>query len=428
MRICKIYITLGLFLFLTGLTRLNGQGELIFLSNYQQARDFAIQHHKPTLYYITSDSSCIECNKMDSVLKSQDLSKYLFENYINVKLDYLKPDGQYIFKKHNLRTLPSLLVLDENQVQMAVLEPDMQPNEMLRYLRYVRDPKIRDVFYRYALEQKDLPADQKKMEAIYRSYSMVYGPFPDPNSEKLSNLAVVHFRLKSGMAHEYVNRYLESQLQLLTIKNLYFIMNFMDDSRSVGFRFLLENRKSFDEAFGKDEVDRKINALINKRLYQIQPEPGYPEAFELMGLISNLEVEKRTYDYMIVQTFNKKKIVDYLELQRKYIAKFATRDHERMITMIKIYLQYIQENYNTPYYIEVAKTAKRLSPDNLDYHIVLTKLYIKNKDREKAMAEAITTLSLAKKLEITLDPILELVIETQKMPVLTIDTPVQIQK
>jgi hypothetical protein len=315
------------------------------------------------------------------------------------------------------------------------LEPDLEAKEILRYLRYVRDPKVRDVFYRYALEQKNLtpeekklPPDQKKMEAIYRSYSMMYGPFPDENSKRLSNQAVVHYRLRSGMAHEYVNKYLESQYQLLTIKNLYFIMNFMDDTRNPGFKFILENRKSFDEAFGKEEVDKKISRLIHKRLYQIQPEPGYTEALELLNLVSNLEGERRTYDYLIVQALNKKRIIDYLDLQRKYISKFATRDHQRMITMIKVYLEYIMESYNAPYYIEVAKTAKKLSPDNLDYHIVLTRLYIKNKDRESAMAEAISTLSLAKKLQVPLDPILELVVESEKMPVLIIEKPLEIIK
>lgn len=420
-----------LFVFLLpGLTYVSGQKQHVYLNNYQQAREFAMEHKKPTLFFITADSTCTECNRMDSMLNTDEISSYLFENYINVRLEFLKPDGQYIFRKHNLRTLPSLLILGEDQSQMAVLEPDLEAKEILRYLKYVRDPKVRDVFYRYALEQKNLtpeeknlPPDQKKMEAIYRSYSMMYGPFPDENSERLSNQAVVHYRLRSGLAHEYINKYLESQYQLLTIKNLYFIMNFMDDTRSPGFKFLLENRKSFDEAFGREEVDKKISHMIHKRLYQIKPEPGYAEALELLTLVSNLEGEKRTYDYLIVQALNQKRIIDYLELQRKYISKFATRDHQRMITMIKVYLKYIMESYNAPYYIEVAKTAKKLSPDNLDYHIVLTRLYIKNKDRENAMAEAISTLSLAKKLQVPLEPILELVLESEKMPVLIDDKP-----
>jgi hypothetical protein len=425
-----------LFVFLLSvLSNVSGQKQHVYLNNYQQAREFALEHKKPTLYFITADSTCTECNKMDSILNTEEITSYLFENYINVRLEFLKPDGQYLFKKHNLRTLPSVLILDEDQTQMAVLEPDLEAKEILRYLRYVRDPKVRDVFYRYALEQKNLtpeekklPPDQKKMEAIYRSYSMMYGPFPDENSKRLSNQAVVHYRLRSGMAHEYVNKYLESQYQLLTIKNLYFIMNFMDDTRNPGFKFILENRKSFDEAFSKEEVDKKISHLIHKRLYQIQPEPGYTEALELLTLVSNLEGERRTYDYLIFQALNKKRIIDYLDLQRKYISKFATRDHQRMITMIKVYLEYIMESYNAPYYIEVAKTAKKLSPDNLDYHIVLTRLYIKNKDRESAMAEAISTLSLAKKLQVPLDPILELVVESEKMPVLIIEKPLEIIK
>lgn len=252
---------------------------------------------------------------------------------------------------------------------------------------------------------------------------MMYGPFPDENSEKLSNQAVVHFRLRSGFAHEFVKKYLDAQVQLLTIKNLYFIMNFLDDTRSVGFKFLLTNRKSFDEAFGIEEVDKKINDLIYKRLYMIQPEPDYHEAFELLSLVSNIEVEKRAYEYLIIQKLNKKKIPDYLGLQRKYISRFATRDHERMIQMIKVYMENVAENYNTPYYIDVAKTAKKLSPDNLEYHIILTKLYLKDNDRKNAMAEAISALSLAKKLQAPIEPILELLLETQSLPEMKIDLP-----
>jgi hypothetical protein len=69
-----------------------------------------------------------------------------------------------------------------------------------------------------------------------------------------------------------------------------------------------------------------------------------------------------------------------------------------------------------------------MSPDNLDYHIVLTRLYIKNKDRESAMAEAISALSLAKKLQVPLDPILDLVVESEKMPVNTNEKPLDIIK
>lgn len=160
--ISNLSLILVFFSFVIGPKISFGQEKLVFLNNYQQAKEFALLHGKPTLYYISYDSTCYECTKMDSILNSPEISNYLYENYIAVKLDFLKPDGQYIFKKHNLRTLPTLLVLDTSQMQAAVMEPDMKASDILRYFRYIREPKDRDIFYNYALDQKNIPFDKKR--------------------------------------------------------------------------------------------------------------------------------------------------------------------------------------------------------------------------------------------------------------------------
>lgn len=409
----KTFVILFIFMFLTYLTK--AQDSLIFYENiYEEALVKAEESAEPVLFYFYSQE-CYHCSELDSLLQTERLGQYFSLNYIAVKIDYHQPLGIRLSNKFNITVLPTLVFLDLKQRPMFKLSTDFSTENILKLARWNINPNSRNSDFQEAFEIREKMLNREKVDSVFEFTVIENRVLEHETATTLYHQSYLHQTLSDGLAEEHAIKYLKTQKDWTRPKNLQFIMDFVGDTRTELFQFMLKEKTLFYQNFGKGQVDSLMQKRVDQRLYQLQPPPKYGEVKELMRILSPTDTDVRSYLYLIDLKLREKNYAAYLSLQRKFIKKFAPKDHERMIQMLKIYLENIPENYNTPYYLEIAKTANKLHPNDIDYILVLTQLYIKNNDKCGALDSAVRAYTLT--LEEGKDPseILTLIREIDKM-------------
>jgi thiol-disulfide isomerase/thioredoxin len=388
--------------------------EFDFNTNYEEAVLKSNEEGKPLLFYFHS-SYCYSCVPLDSVLKTDPLSGFLNDNFINIKIDVDQPIGDRLSKKFKIRYLPSIVMenLDENLV--FVLKDNLESKKIKDHADWTLNPAKYGSAFISALEKKQKMLNYIRVDSIF-DFSVVENYVVEKeDSTTLYNQCQLHNFLNDGLVNEHFEKYLAIQKDWTDETNLNFIIKFLDDTRSEAFTFLMKNRSFFSNKYGVEFIDAFIENVINTRLYKLQPQPKYDETMSLMQILDPENADLRVYEYLIDMKLKTNNIVEYLYLERKYLKKFAPKDHERMIRMGNVYLDQVSEDYNADFYIDYAEIANRLNPYNIDYLKTLTKLYIKKGDKNGAAVAIIRAFSLSRKNNLNEDEILALMLEIDKM-------------
>jgi len=380
---------------------LHSQYGIVFLENvnYEVGIARAKEEGRPLMYYFHSDY-CYDCSNLDSLFNTPEVQQYFNQNFLNIRIDYKQPIGDRLKKKFNIRYLPSVVLQNEEQGIVFILDQELQKEDLIQHGNWTLNPAKHGSEFLKALEKKRRMMNYERVEEIF-DFAVVDNYVVEKENEiTLYNQAQLHRLLNDGLAYEHFEKYLKTQEDWSTEKNMRFIFNFLDDTRSDAFKFLRANQDAFSNMFGKDTIDKFVNDLIYKRLYQLQPPPDYTETPALLQIRDPENSDMRTYQYLIDLKYKTNKIQEYLFLERKYIKKFDPRDHSRMIRMANVHLRMAEDNYNTQYYIDQAIIANKLDPNNIDYLYSLSRLYIKNHDKCGALQTAVRAYNLALKNEI----------------------------
>lgn len=405
--------SLSIFIFLSSFGKAQ-DSPFIFENIYEEALVYAEQSAKPVLFYFHTPD-CYTCSRLDSVLQTERLRQYLSLNFISVKINYDEPMGARLTNTFRIKSLPTLLFLDLEQRPLFKLSKDLSAENILKFARWTINPLSRNSEYEAAFEIKQKMLNQEQVDSVFEFTVIDNRLLERESPTSLYNQSYLHQTLHDGLAEEHALKYLKTQIDWTTPKNLQFIMDFVSDTRTDLFKFMQKEKSLFYQQYGKEEVDSLMHTLVNHRLYHLQPPPQYSEVKELMRILTPTDTDVNSYLYLIDLKLREKKYIAYLSLERKFIKKFASKDHERMIRMLKVYLENIPENYNVPFYLEIAKTANKLNPKNIEYTLILTQLYIKGNDKCGALDSAVRAYTLT--LEEGKDPsdILQLIGEIDKM-------------
>lgn len=107
-----------------------GSPTLNWRTNYEEALNESKQSSKPIVLFFTGSDWCGWCNKLESeVFDTQAFQDLAGDKFIFVKLDYpmyapqdprLASQNKQLQKKYNIRSYPTLVVLDRNQQQIGL--------------------------------------------------------------------------------------------------------------------------------------------------------------------------------------------------------------------------------------------------------------------------------------------------------------------
>jgi len=392
-----------------------GNDSIPFLENtYEEALVKAENEYKPLLFYFHGDH-CYDCTVLDSLYKTERLKEYLSLNYVNVKIEYNEPIGIRLKNKFNIKSLPSLVFLNEDQELIFIIDEDFTESDILNFARWTTNPSSRPSEFSRAFEQNRKIKNWEQVDSLFEFNVVDNLVIEKENATTLYHQTKMHKILNDGKVEEHLEKYLKTQDNWKSSKNMQFILDYASDPRSKAFEFLADNRKDFNEQFEKGMVDSLIEGIVHNRLYNLQPPPKFEETKKLMKLVSPKNTYKRTYEYLIDLKLSTENYIEYLFLERKYIKKFAPKDHVRMMRLINIYLEKITENYNADYYLKIALTANKLEPNNIDYLLSTCQLYIKKGDKCGALNSAVRAYSLTVENGDDAESILQTIREIDKM-------------
>ncbi|WP_409416795.1 thioredoxin family protein [Flavobacterium sp. PS2] len=372
-----IYLSLLILFIHTG----NAQKQFVHDDiTYKDALVKAKQENKPVFIMLYA-TWCPHCNAMkNSTFQDATVMAFLKDNYICVWKDIDKEEGLALKTKFDTKSLPSFLIVDANETVLYNLKGEIKTPEFLNEIKNALNPKMQ------------LPY----LESVFMA---------DPsNANKclayLNTLRKGRERVDLSKAtHTYLAT--QSDAQLLTEMNWRIIANGVSDIKSHEFQYVLQHQKEFGTVASTDRVEKKIVNIVTELL---RP---YTESLDTINYYKQREIAKTiqlqktdslifSYDLTIAERstnwgYYKKTTLDGTQ-------KYVWNTPSILKEIGEVYLKNITDVESLKKSIEWVKRSLELN-DSYDGNLLLSRLYIKIKDKKSALVYAKKAKAICKEMD-----------------------------
>ena len=366
-----------------------------------QALEQAVTEKKLLLLDTYTDW-CTPCKVLDATFEEMDVAKFFNENFVNVKVDLDKGSNKYISNKYGIVFLPTLLILDQYGKVIAKAENLLEKDELINFghdaikgnggLSNVDLNPTPFSTLRNSESNNDIDPNSKE-EIIYVYDSRASSGRP----HIMYHEAYLHLQLMDGKHHAVVKKYLSTQNDWSSTKNVRFIFDFMHDVHSKQFEYFINNRKRFEDVIGKEDVDKSLSIIVNQRLERGFPQPTLQEARKLFGMLDSQSAEQRAYNYYLNRLIEHENDEEYIEVAKKYIEEINPYDHQIIYQMVKRLLSRSNAIEVANKCIDLMNQAIIYENSDHEYYFVLAQLYLKQDSIGKAYDAIKEALSLISK-------------------------------
>ncbi|MDG2449829.1 MAG: thioredoxin family protein [Saprospiraceae bacterium] len=287
---------------------------------------------------------CAPCKRMNKVFSDPSVSNLYNDKFINVKINMDGALGKEMLMKYDVVWLPTLLILDQEGNVKYKIDKEAQANEMIQMAHNALDPNYR--FYNkptlskspmannyvkkesprvskpltykpkekeVILGVKDVPSKPEKILYVYDENSS------NTNPEMLYHEAYLQMQLLSPKTTAAAQKYLKTQKDWKTEKNIKFIFDFTENVRSPFFEFLSDNLPQFYEYVGQEKTMQNLQIMVYMRLNNGYPRPTIKEAKRLYKLIESKNPEEKAHLYYMQRLKLEKKWIDLVQHCDNYL-------------------------------------------------------------------------------------------------------------
>lgn len=182
---------------------------------------------------------CGPCKRMEkNVFTDKKVANYYNSKFINVRMDMERGEGLAFAKKYTVRVYPNLLYIDgEGKV-------------MHRRAGFV---KAKDFIGLGSLAQNP----QYRLEGMWKQFDA-----GERSPDFLTSLTKMAYAAKDDSHRKVVEEYLRVQADWGTNGQRQYIMDFLDDTNTAAYDYLLAHKGDFEEQFGASKVDATIRKII----------------------------------------------------------------------------------------------------------------------------------------------------------------------
>lgn len=381
---------------------------------------------------------CGPCKLMDIQFQDENLGAYFNEKYINVRIDMDGPYGEALREKYDVFFLPTILILDKHGNPKYVSEGLLSSDELLSIGAYHHNAIYNPAALMNSSTSSDIAQYKARKEVDtnpFGSKGTFENPFesrspvtttetettvietksediaeiaeatPDddilqiPNEkiiytandqsespDYLFNYTYLKLELQDGTHWAAAEKYLNTQTDWSSEKNIRFIYDFVRSTNSKEFRHIIENREKYNELFGKESVDLSIEIIANQDLFQRYPRPETKEVFELFRLKKGQNPDKAAYLYLLERYEEEQDFPAYVTTGAEYLEKYNSKDYV-MINKIAMYYEDSNQEIPIEYIISLTKSAlDAQGGTSYELYDALANLYYQNKNKRKALA------------------------------------------
>ncbi len=401
-----------LLLFLSALA--HGQGSISFANITVDAAKQRANIEGKNIFIDAYAPWCGPCKIMDRHFKDKEIANYFNRNFINVKVDTDSKYGKLVSAKYGITFLPTILILDKDGRMRFKVDRLMSKDELLSIAKYAIDgPKYpkptaptvsttsipkREPKPKKEIVEKTTTKSSQQQSQTESNEKILY--VLDPNAtdlppEILFEEAYFRVQLNDGTHKEAASKYLATQDDWFTEKNIKFIFDFLYDTESEEFDFFITNRSTFEKYIGQDKISQSLKILIENKLYQGIPRPDFAESQSLLALLDSENALKNNYHYFLNRLFAEGNEIDFYNLSEEYFTSFENPNQE-------ITLNYITKKLESTTQKGKLKSLANLltsivDPDeNYQYFLCSSKVYLALSQKQIASTSANKAIELAK--------------------------------
>lgn len=187
-------------------------------------------------------------------------------------------------------------------------------------------------------------------------------------------------------------KYLNTQSDWSSEKNMKFIYDFLYDTNTAEFDYFLNNRIKYNELLGEETVNKTLDILISNKLYSGFPRPTLEESVSLFQILNAELGLKNAYHYFLERLISSRNKDRYTSLATDYIYNHKYFNDDIALNYIRFKL----ENDTSKKSIkEYSRLFNELVNDDKGYlfHFVDASLQYhkgKKQEAEKAIQEALS--------------------------------------
>jgi len=288
------------------------------------------------IFIDTYASWCAPCKVMDKVFAKQHIGEYFNDDFINVKIDMDGSQGPVMQNLYGVVWLPTLLIIDKSGEVLMKLDKIVTPGELIDYANEARNSRaaIADRGLRSNPFPQGTSASKKHEDYNPEDKEEVVYVYDERESSGRPHImyheAYLHLQLMDGKHERVVKKYLSTQKDWSTDKNVRFIFDFMDNVNSDLFQYFVSNRWRFDEVIGTEKVAENLGHLINQRIEQGYPRPELSEYIRLYKYLDATKGEQNAYHRYMDKMLAEEQQLPFINVASKYTKEVNPFDHKVM--------------------------------------------------------------------------------------------------
>lgn len=384
---------------------LQAQSSISFYENsFEEALAVAKSEGKD-VFLDTYAPWCKPCKKMDKVFRNSKVANFYNENFINVKVNVDLIKGKEIADKYEIVFLPTMLIMDANGNVKQRIDGLMEANHMIQIGNMVVNNskpnlatvKAKEVTSAVAPSSTEVSnaaeASDTEGEKILK---IIDGADLTSNPDYLYHEAFYQIGKMSGAQDSLAIKYLATQDDWSTEKNMNFIVSFVRNTDSEMFDYFVQEKDAFQMLVGAGQYRQTLEILINDCLFRQIPRPEPEKVEQLYEMLYPRKAKKYTYDYLLKRYEDEENYSNYVLVGEEYLASMIQPEAELLYKLGKYKCINADKDEVKDCVFRVEESIKLSDYPNFDQYLTLAKLYHKlgKDDKSLEMAEKAKTSSL----------------------------------
>lgn len=355
--------------------------------NIESAINIAKEENK-LVFVDTYASWCAPCKILDRVFDEPEVSNYFNHHFINVKIDMEGPQGDKMLYDYEVVWLPTMLIIDGNGNIRTKIDELISGKDLLSLAKSA----VAGMHINATSSLSSTPFAGTSQTADTQDYDptekeqVIYVYDEKASSGRphiMYHEAYLHLQLMDGQHQKVVKKYLSTQSDWSSEKNIRFIFDFLQNVRSEEFEYFISHRQRFEEVIGPDRVIETLGILVNQLLTKGYPRPTLDEARKLYEYIDPVRAQSLAYDYFLNRLLIENKYERYMSESREYLENVNPFD----IPVICKYSELELASGRTTEFnvvLNYLTQASYIEDNNPEIHFLLSNVYFLQKDKTNA--------------------------------------------
>lgn len=345
--------------------------------SFKELKEKAAKENK--LIFIDAYTSwCGPCKFMSKTVFTNDtVADFYNANFINAKIDMEKGEGIELAKMFDVNCYPTLLYIDSHgnvihRQSGAMLAPD--------FIGLGKKSQQTEGTYSYYMKNYE---NQKNNKDFLKEYIQAQ-----------SNTCI---EPTEAVSHYFS---LQNPEDLIEKNNWEMIQNYTNDMNSREFIYLLDNKEKFEELYGKNSVNQKINEVYKNTLLSIiQSNPfdvaKYKATKEAIEAKNTPDNNKTIFEADLALSIKNHDMDQYIRLATNNVGNYYKNDSKALNSIAWDFFENVTDKTALLKAEEWAKLSTELEANyaNMDTY---SSLLFKNGKKKPAQDAAKKAIDLAK--------------------------------